>query len=252
MNRVKTLIFFLLLMVASVYGQQPDSFMLKAIRFLHKDSPSNSYNIHFLTTWLAQKYSFEDVLPYSIDTLQPKFKDDEPVFNFYNKLLGSKNKQTVDSLKRLYELNIGLEHLLLWGCNAEILSFDSICRNFINENLTNEVNIRQLFHIVLAFHWSEGYCNAASRAFYTSQKKKIKKMVLELLKEQRIGSDNWLEGVLALLCMGEKAAIDETWIHKLKELQLSNGGWSWNALPGEHAHHHTTILALWVLLSMSV
>lgn len=251
MNKINTLLVVLLFFAFFAKGQNLDSSMQRAILFLHQQAPSNSYNIQFLFTLLARQYSFEKQLLFSIDTMQIKYGDDAVVYNFYNKLLGNNNKQNEDSLANYYSNSLDLDHLLLWGANPQLLPLDSTCQTFVQHHLTDSTNIRQLAHIALAFSWAKAQGSNKDLVFIRFHQTKLLHLLLKYIDKQLICSDNWMEGLVALVCLDKEELILDDWIKAIRDGQSLDGGWSWNARVNERAHHHTTILALWVLLATS-
>ncbi len=219
----------------------------KALCYLAANESDISYNNYFLLTWLKGKYDLKWTGQQDFDTLKPQYPDELAVYNFYNSILAQSNKQTVDSLKRHFRTTSDLEKLLLWASNAKDLPFENNC-DIVSKYAMPGTNVRQTAHVALAFSWAAEDMDTSARLCFETHKSELIAALEKGIAREELVSDNWLEGIMGLICLKEQKRIPDEWIRMLLKAQNNDGGWCWDPKDSEGSEIHPTVLAVWVLL----
>jgi len=70
------------------------------------------------------------------------------------------------------------------------------------------------------------------------------------LKHIEYVNDDFMEGILGLVCLNKTNRITNKWISLILNAQNKDGGWSWDSNINTRSNPHTTILAYWILLEL--
>lgn len=220
-----------------------------AIDFLirNKETKDYSYNLQLMTHWLNNQYTFKPSLK-QIPLGNKKLNPDEQIpYSFFNSIIEKKNIKPIDSLIYNYNKTLGIEHLLLWASNSNSIRFDSECKKTILEKTPENLNIRQISHIALAYRWSKYNQTREENLLFKNYITFITPILLEKIKKEDSINDNWLEGIIGLICFEKPNLVKKRWLKKLLQKQNKDGGWSWDPDEDKSSNIHTTLLALWII-----
>lgn len=195
---------------------------------------------------LEKKYQLEG----NLDSFYTLYDDDLVAYNFYNSLIDKPNRQNEDSLKRYFQKSGDLERILLWATNSKTLVFDSVCQKIVEKYSFPNVNIRQVAHVALAFYWANKMMDKTAKICFKKNQKKLQIALLNGIAQEKSVNDNWLEGLVGLICLNKKKMIKKEWVERLKNEQNPDGGWAWDKNKNSESHPHPTMLAFWILLEM--
>jgi hypothetical protein len=212
-------------------------------------SDTCDYNIAFLAKYLSVKYHRDD-LHFDFDHIPARLEDHLIPYNFYAPLIGLKIKQDEDSLYQTYEGTVGLEHLMLWAVHAEKISLDSIAKKTILDNIQQTANIRNICHVAISISWARNHMKAKDHQFIASVEKEITNVMVQKLNSKKNIDDDFMEGVVGLICLNKKKRIKNDQLDLLLSTQNQDGGWAWVYQDISFSHPHTTILAYWILLEL--
>jgi hypothetical protein len=212
-------------------------------------SDTCDYNIAFLAEYLSHKYDRND-FNFEIHNVPMRFKDNSMAYNFYWPIIGMQNKFPDDSLYYYYENTADLEHIMLWGANANKLRLDSVAKYELRRNTEGVLNIRNVYHVVLAIYWGSPKMDRADYRFVMPYKKKYFGILVEKLKHIDSANDDFMEGILGIICLNKTSQIDKEWISLILNNQNKDGGWAWEPNINKGSHPHSTILAYWILLEL--
>lgn len=236
----------LLAFLPNIDGQSIQKKTTQALFFLQNTEQPVVYNLRLLTIWLSKKYKFEKKIKADfLFSFQIIDTTDYLVVNFYNRLIHKENQQNNDSLNRAFITLDGLDKLLLWATNTPTLPFDTACQKIAKQNINT--NIRQTAHVALAFHWAQNYMDSPARVFFAMYKNDLAQALQNALEKEYGVNDNWLEGLIGLICINRRDLISKTAIKLILNAQNADGGWAWDRLQSTISHPHPTVLAIWIL-----
>lgn len=244
--------FVSLVKIHSQSNQNLQSPLNRSIEFLQNylSSDTGDYNIAFLAKYLSVYYNRKD-LNFDLEKIPVRSSDEVITYNFYPPLIGSAYRLSKDSLYSVYKHTSGLEHIMLWGVHADKIALDSAAKQTIIENSRETANIRGICHVAISIHWAKNKMNIQDVLFVKSFEKKITTILIQKMKSKQNIDDDFMEGLIGLVCLNKKKLIKKDWINRMIQAQNIDGGWAWGFKNNSNSHAHTTILAYWIILELA-
>jgi hypothetical protein len=245
--------FFILvsLFCISAYSQNQAKAVKRGLSYLNglslKDFPS--YNQKMLLTMLQRDYNF----PVSLRTnmLSDSILHEDDAFS--KKYLSSiidLGRSVPNDLNQVYRKAEGIQKLILWSSNSDVLVPDSSIKIIFEYTCFSDTNIRQVGHAAFACYLAHRTTGSRWSEFLQPFQLKIAERLPKMIIAHKIVTDNALEGIVGLICIGRKDLIPMKWMKRIKRVQNTDGGWSFDPFQNtEVSNSHTTLLAVWILIA---
>lgn len=214
------------------------------------DQQFDSYNLRLLYQHLAILYP-QAVRPRErLLDFAPKRNEDLVIRDFYQGIIKKENFQNRDSLLAVMATTDGIERMLLWGTNANDLMLDSMTMATFMSYASDHSDVRGVAHAALAYHWAS-WGAPSSSAQLKGVISGYEAPLRHGAERHGVVSDDALEGMMGLVCIGMGHTIPMKWVDQIIRTQNPDGGWSWEKGDSKGSNPHTTLLALWCLAEVN-